>query len=168
MNDIVSVSAPKKRQKKFGRTPKTQPNDYWVRWLPQTEGSVTAWYEVFALEKYDRTHRMLHSANGKRGARYTLGRIGSSRLEFPTDKAMKTLSNPVIYLRERIVAESDRAKNFIDHVLAQNGVIIDEHWKWIWPNSCYFVMTNEPPFPEEGFRGGRYTGLRPSMLGLSG
>ena len=79
MNEIVSVSAPKKHQKKFGRTPKARPNDYWVRWLPQAEGLVTAWYEVFALEKPDRTHRMLHCAVGKRGKRYTLGRIGSAR-----------------------------------------------------------------------------------------
>ncbi|MCA9384452.1 MAG: hypothetical protein KC582_01915 [Candidatus Magasanikbacteria bacterium] len=168
MNEIVSVSAPKKHQKKFGRTPKARPNDYWVRWLPQAEGSVTAWYEVFALEKPDRTHRMLHSAIGKRGAFYTLGRIGSSRLEYPSDKAMKTLPDPASYLRERIVVESDRAKNFIDYVLAQNDVTIDERWRWIWPNSCYFVMTDEPPFPKEGFRGGRYKGIMAPRFGLLG
>lgn len=159
MNDIARGESPKKKRKR-PRVPKEYPNHYWVRWLPQCQGTVTAWYEVQALEKPDGTHRTMHLEKGVQGTSHLLGQIGTSRLEFPTDKRLLKMPHPAEFLREKIITESNRAQNFIDYVLAQNGVLIDERWKWIWPKSCYFVMSDEPPFPAEGFRGGRYTGLK--------
>ncbi len=133
MNDIVSVQAPKKRQKKYGRTPKAQPNDYWVRWLPQT-GRVRLRPGTRSLLSKSLTVLIgCCTAQLVSAGHFTLWKnweFGVSSFLLGQGYGDDSL-DPVIYLRERIVAESDRAKSFIDYVLAQNGVIIDERWKWI-------------------------------------
>lgn len=168
MGSILSGEAPKKKQGRYrAHTPKEYPGHYWVRWFPQCHGPVTAWYEICAYEAYDRTHVCLKHETGRRGGRYFLGQIGTSRLEFPSDEKLMEMPHPVEFLRERIIAESNRAKHFIDYVLKQNGVIIDDRWKWIWPRSSYFAMVDAPPFPIEGFRGGRYRGLKAPDEGVA-